>query len=283
MKRQAISHTKMKRLCRKLDIALWQGVGLMESIWHLTAGEAPQGNIGKLSDEDIALGIDYRGDESEMIAALVHCVWLERSEEFRLIVHDWHDHCEDSVHMKLARQGLYFLRADSTLVRPRINRLPKDERDAALRKYDFVRTDQDERAHAVRTTSAQNGNPSEDPNLHLNQNLNQASTSTTASPLNGHGTNGAAAGRRRHYPDLTKTKTALRSEGFEDVAEAFIKRLYNLSRDAAVKGGCNPDLVTDEILAGLVKKCRKRNQESAGLYLDTIPAVVETWAATEES
>jgi hypothetical protein len=63
MKRQAMSHTKMKRLCRRLDSPLWQCVGILESIWHLTARETPRGNIGKLSDEDIAVAIDYRGDE----------------------------------------------------------------------------------------------------------------------------------------------------------------------------------------------------------------------------
>lgn len=284
VKRQALGHTKMKRLCRKLDIPLWQGVGLLESIWHLTAGEAPQGNIGKLSDEDIALGIDYRGNESEMIAALVHCVWLERSDKFRLVVHDWFDHCEDSVHMKLVRQGLSFVRADGTLMRPKFSRLPQTEREAAAHKYDSVRTDTQEQAHPVRTASAQNDSVKADLNLNLNLNPNQATASTTTTPLNGQGANGTkAAGRRRHYPELTKTKTAIRTENFEDVGDPFVKRLYTLSCEAAVKGGCDPKLVTDELLARLVKKCRKKNQQSAGLFLDTIPAVVETWAITEET
>ena len=76
MKREAVGHTKMKRLCRRLDIPQWQGVGLLESIWHLTAREAPRGDIGKLSDEDIALAIDYRGDESKLIEALIASGWL---------------------------------------------------------------------------------------------------------------------------------------------------------------------------------------------------------------
>jgi hypothetical protein len=39
MKREAVYHSKMRRLCRRLDIPQWQGVGLLESIWHLTARE----------------------------------------------------------------------------------------------------------------------------------------------------------------------------------------------------------------------------------------------------
>lgn len=89
MKREAIGHTKMKRLCRRLDIPLWQGVGLLESIWHLTAREAPRGDIGKLSDEDIALAIDYRGDESKLIDALIESGWLDLDPVARLVIHDW--------------------------------------------------------------------------------------------------------------------------------------------------------------------------------------------------
>src|SRR5690348_9760858 len=103
MKREAITHTKMKRLCRRLDLPLWQAVGLLESIWHLTAREAPRGDIGKLSDEDITLGIDYRGDESKLIDALIGSGWLDRDPVGRLAVHDWADHADDAVHMRLAR------------------------------------------------------------------------------------------------------------------------------------------------------------------------------------
>ena len=70
MKREAIAHTKMKRLCRRMDLPLWQAMGLLEAIWHLAARETPRGDIGRLSDEDIALGIDYRGDESKMIEVI---------------------------------------------------------------------------------------------------------------------------------------------------------------------------------------------------------------------
>jgi len=62
MKREAVGHTKMKRLCRRMDIPLWQAVGIMEMLWQVTAREAPRGDIGKLSDEDIALALDYRCD-----------------------------------------------------------------------------------------------------------------------------------------------------------------------------------------------------------------------------
>lgn len=131
MKREAISHTKMKRLCRRLDIPLWQGVGLLESIWHLTARETPRGDIGKLSDEDIALAIDYRGDETKLIEALVLAGWLDRDPVERLAVHDWDDHCEDSVHMRLVRARLFFVSGHA----PKLTRLTGKEREAAHEFY----------------------------------------------------------------------------------------------------------------------------------------------------
>ena len=39
MKREALTHTKMHRLCRRLGLPLWQAVGLLESLFHLTARE----------------------------------------------------------------------------------------------------------------------------------------------------------------------------------------------------------------------------------------------------
>ena len=89
MKREAVGHTKIKRLCRRLDIPLWQAVGLLESL--------------------IALGIDYRGDETAMVEALVATGWLDRDPVERFVIHDWADHADDAVHMRLARARLFFV------------------------------------------------------------------------------------------------------------------------------------------------------------------------------
>ncbi len=137
MKREAIAHTKMKRLCRRLNLPLWQAVGLMESIWHLTAREAPQGNLGKLSNEDIAIGIDYREDEDILVAALIASGWFDESGEHRLLVHDWPAHADDAVHMRLARARLTF----ASGIIPKIGRLPSFERAEAEAFFASVRTD----------------------------------------------------------------------------------------------------------------------------------------------
>jgi len=58
------------------------------------------------------------------IEALVDSQWLERSDRFRLVVHDWPDHCEDSVHTKVARRRAFFV--DGTA--PKLTGLRRDEK-----------------------------------------------------------------------------------------------------------------------------------------------------------
>ncbi len=153
MKREAIGHTKMKRLCRRLDLPLWQAIGLLESIWQLTAREAPRGDLGKLRNEDIALAIDYRGDEDAMIDALVSTGWLNLDPEARLVVHDWADHADDAVHMRLARARHYFVGGRA----PKLSRLTGKEREAA---HEYYQACAQEHAHADRPPCAQNASAS---------------------------------------------------------------------------------------------------------------------------
>ena len=131
MKREAFNHGKMKQLCRRLDIPLWQAVGLLESIWNLTAKECPRGDIGRLSDEYICLAMDYRGDETVLMEGLIHARWIDRQETARLVIHDWYDHADDAVHRKLARAHLFFVTGEA----PRLTRLAGRERQEAEQFY----------------------------------------------------------------------------------------------------------------------------------------------------
>jgi hypothetical protein len=128
VKREATGSTKMKKLCRLLDIRMYEAIGILESLWHLTAREAPQGDIGKLSNEDIALGLDWRDDPEKLITALLDARWLDMSRHVRLVVHDWHEHADESVKRKLVRNGLSFLSVESclgaALQSSDVNRLP---------------------------------------------------------------------------------------------------------------------------------------------------------------
>jgi hypothetical protein len=105
MKRGTPTHTKTRRLCRVLGIKRYEAVGLLEMLWHLTAAERPHGDIGEISDEDIADALDWAGDASVLIAALIDCGWLDNHPKYRLAVHDWHLHADDTTKKRVQRDG----------------------------------------------------------------------------------------------------------------------------------------------------------------------------------
>lgn len=68
-------------------------VCVLERLWHATMANAQAGDIGKLSDVDIAEAIGWLGEPTPLVNALVAGGWLDRCEVHRLVVHDWHEHC----------------------------------------------------------------------------------------------------------------------------------------------------------------------------------------------
>ena len=109
MKRGAIDHPKMRRLWLALKIPQYAAIGLVESLFHFTAKFARQGNIGKFGNDEIAAALAWEGNPDVMVHAFVKAGWLEERNEHRLIVHDWHDHADQSVKKTLGNWGEPFL------------------------------------------------------------------------------------------------------------------------------------------------------------------------------
>jgi hypothetical protein len=105
MKRGTIEHPKTRRLMRLLEIPRYAAVGLLESMWHATAKWTPRGDLGQLSDQDIADALEWEGDATELITALLTAGWLDPSEEYRLLVHHWIDHVDHTTRRKLKANG----------------------------------------------------------------------------------------------------------------------------------------------------------------------------------
>ena len=108
MKRGTPEHPKMLLLASTLEINNYAAVGLMECLWHFTARYAPQGDIGKYTDEIIAHKIGWDGDAEQLIQALLECGWLDQVNGHRLLVHDWHDHSDDAADKYLIRHNLIY-------------------------------------------------------------------------------------------------------------------------------------------------------------------------------
>lgn len=80
-------------------------VGLLERLWHCASSDAIRGDIGRLSDDEIAEAIGWFGSAKEIVAILVETRWLDVSEQYRLVVHDWHDHAPTYVRGNAAKVG----------------------------------------------------------------------------------------------------------------------------------------------------------------------------------
>ena len=109
MKRNTPMHPKVGMLASMLGVRRFEAVGVLEMLWHFTAQYCPQGDVGKRTDTQIAAFLDWPQDRAgTLIEALVSCGWLEKNDEHRLIVHDWHDHSDGTCDKYLADHGLKY-------------------------------------------------------------------------------------------------------------------------------------------------------------------------------
>ena len=109
MKRGAPRHPKVADLCSLANIRRPYAVGYLELLWHFTAEFAPQGDIGRFSDKRIESAVEWAGPRGKLVRSLVDSGFVNESKDFRLVIHDWHEHADDSVRRKLSRAGLQFL------------------------------------------------------------------------------------------------------------------------------------------------------------------------------
>ena len=84
---------KFKRLQRRLNETRRGIVGLLELLWIGVSKNCPEGDVGRFTNEEIAIMVDWEGEPDLLVNALVDCGWLDVSDKSRLVVHDWLDHC----------------------------------------------------------------------------------------------------------------------------------------------------------------------------------------------
>lgn len=147
VKRGTTEHPKFGALSMRLGLDQWETIGLLEALWMFTGRFAPRGDIGRWTDAQIAHGIGWkRTTAQELVTALTEETsrWLDALEGVRLYVHDWPQHCDDAIHMSLARAGMCF--ADGTI--PKMHRLSEQERRECFKRF---------RAHGMRITGARRG------------------------------------------------------------------------------------------------------------------------------
>lgn len=115
MKHQVPESMKFKKLQRLLGVPKIIAVGTLELLWISTQKNAPQGDIGRFSNLEIAIECEWEGDPDELVNALVECGWLDADPTYRLIVHDWEEHCPGWLKRQLARHKRSFVTGSSLL------------------------------------------------------------------------------------------------------------------------------------------------------------------------
>lgn len=111
MKHSTPQLLKFQRLQRRLGESKRGLVGMLELLWHGTATQAPQGDIGRFSNEEIAILVDWEGDHDQLVESLVETGWLDRCSKHRLVVHDWSQHAPNWVRMLVKKRDLSFSEA----------------------------------------------------------------------------------------------------------------------------------------------------------------------------
>lgn len=108
MKMGAHRSPKVAQLERALGCGRSRTVGTLELFWLFTMEQAPAGDVGKWSDDDIEAACDWDGDPGALIAALVESRWVDECERFRLVVHDWPEHAPEFLKKRAKRNHLEF-------------------------------------------------------------------------------------------------------------------------------------------------------------------------------
>jgi hypothetical protein len=119
MKRGTPNHPKMIDLAVSLKVALPHAVGIMEMLWHFASVYAPNGSLSRFTPSQIAQAVGWTEDPKLLVDALTNR-WVDGD----MFIHDWPEHCETSVHMKLARSGEPFACGCT----PNQSRLPSSDR-----------------------------------------------------------------------------------------------------------------------------------------------------------
>lgn len=132
MKRNTQKHPKLRHLARLLNIERGHAVGLLELLWMTTAQVNPRGDIGRLSNPDIAEELFWGGDPDTLVQALIDSGWLDACAVNRLVIHDWEDHCDQTVRRTKAVQDHGFAKTSQPAQHETSEKLVSDEFQTSL-------------------------------------------------------------------------------------------------------------------------------------------------------
>lgn len=85
-------HPKTRRLARMLGISLPAAVGHLHYLWWWALDFAEDGDLSGYDSYEIAEAAMWEGDPDEIVDALVHAQFLDRTGDGGLVLHDWDEY-----------------------------------------------------------------------------------------------------------------------------------------------------------------------------------------------
>lgn len=82
------SHPKTRKLARLLGVSRVAVVGHLHYLWWWAMDYADDGDLGRFTDVDIAVGCEWEGDAGEFVAALIEAGFVDADRH----IHDWHEY-----------------------------------------------------------------------------------------------------------------------------------------------------------------------------------------------
>lgn len=126
MKNGTTELLKFVKLQRRLGESRRGIIGLLEGLWLATARNCPSGDIGRFTNEEIAIMVDWSGDPDELVSVLVECRWLDACDTHRLVVHDWHEHCPQYVKGNIKKYGRELITQATRQLPKRTSKAPNE-------------------------------------------------------------------------------------------------------------------------------------------------------------
>ena len=311
MKHGTTRHPKTVKLAKILKCEHATAVGYLQLLWDYTAEFAPTGDVSKYGVEQVEYALEWHGrgkKTGQLMAAFVEAGWVDQDVEvdedevvksngkstiryevvgsrsvpgrIPYLIHDWPEHAEESVKRKLARAGQGFLRVrDNSASRQR-----DDSELTASRRRD------------VGESSAGPPLPIPIPipeplpsSVHNRDGVPAAAPCITEQGKPGDGGEQSFPENpgppRVPAPTLGAfglTAARLRQE-FPSVDDPFVLQIVTAAIRAWI-GVSEPQIRApdDALLVEAIDAClAERNghaQNSAGLFLSTVPRVIVNWA-----
>ncbi len=117
---------KFKKLVRVLGESTRSVVGVLELLWQGTAKNAPAGDIGRHTNDEIAILCDWQESPRKLVDALIETGWIDTCETHRLVVHDWSMHAPNYIKGNLQRWGKEFAKEVTKEVTGVVNEPPRE-------------------------------------------------------------------------------------------------------------------------------------------------------------